>query len=155
MKVEIISGGQTGVDQGALDAALDLGASCSGWSPDGHYDENGALDAKYPLTPMSKGNGYVERTRANVARADATVIIYYSDLEGGTKLTLQYCFEEKKRFKLFDADTVTPELAAEALVRFAKKHKLKSLNVAGPRGSKQPHAHDYTYACVKSFLKNL
>ena len=31
----VISGGQTGVDRGALDAALDLGVSCGGWCPAG------------------------------------------------------------------------------------------------------------------------
>jgi hypothetical protein len=32
---KLISGGQTGADQGALDAALELGHPCGGWCPKG------------------------------------------------------------------------------------------------------------------------
>lgn len=45
----IISGGQTGVDRGALDAALAENIPCGGWCPEGRLAEDGVLDAKYPL----------------------------------------------------------------------------------------------------------
>jgi hypothetical protein len=35
MVARIVSGGQTGVDRGALDAALGLGIPCGGWCPRG------------------------------------------------------------------------------------------------------------------------
>ena len=34
-KVKIVSGGQTGVDQGALEAAVQLGLEFGGWAPHG------------------------------------------------------------------------------------------------------------------------
>ncbi|MCG6885904.1 MAG: putative molybdenum carrier protein, partial [Proteobacteria bacterium] len=37
----IITGGQTGVDRGALDAALAAGIPCGGWCPDGRKAEDG------------------------------------------------------------------------------------------------------------------
>jgi hypothetical protein len=37
---KIISGGQTGVEQGALDAALELSFPCGGWCPKGRKSEN-------------------------------------------------------------------------------------------------------------------
>lgn len=36
---KIISGGQTGADQGALDAALELNYPCGGWCPKGRESE--------------------------------------------------------------------------------------------------------------------
>lgn len=33
MKMKIVSGGQTGIDQGALEAALALGFEIGGWAP--------------------------------------------------------------------------------------------------------------------------
>jgi hypothetical protein len=33
--IRIVSGGQTGVDRAALDAALELGRPCGGWCPRG------------------------------------------------------------------------------------------------------------------------
>ncbi len=35
LAMKIVSGGQTGVDRGALDAALSEGISCGGWCPEG------------------------------------------------------------------------------------------------------------------------
>lgn len=47
---KIISGGQTGVDRGALDAALSLGFPCGGYCPNGRKAENGVINERYPLT---------------------------------------------------------------------------------------------------------
>ena len=50
---KIVSGGQTGVDRGALDAVLALselaGIVAGGWCPRGRLAEDGVLDARYPL----------------------------------------------------------------------------------------------------------
>ncbi len=40
---KIISGGQTGVDRAALDAALELGIPCGGWCPKGRKAEDGPI----------------------------------------------------------------------------------------------------------------
>ena len=58
----IVSGGQTGVDRGALDAALAAGFPCGGWCPADRAAEDGAIPVRYPLTPLARG-GYRERTR--------------------------------------------------------------------------------------------
>ena len=50
MLEQIISGGQTGVDQAALDVALELGIPCGGWCPRDRWSEAGPIDERYPLT---------------------------------------------------------------------------------------------------------
>ena len=49
---KIISGGQTGVDRGALDAALVAGFACGGWCPADRGAEDGTIPERYPLTPL-------------------------------------------------------------------------------------------------------
>jgi len=46
---KIISGGQTGVDRAALDAAIELGIPPGGWVPKGRKAEDGKLPEKYHL----------------------------------------------------------------------------------------------------------
>ena len=50
--MKIISGGQTGVDRGALDAALDAGVDCGGTCPSGRKAEDGIIPDTYPLIEL-------------------------------------------------------------------------------------------------------
>jgi hypothetical protein len=62
---KIVSGGQSGVDRGALDAALAAGFPCGGWCPADRCAEDGPIPARYPLNSLARG-GYRERARQNV-----------------------------------------------------------------------------------------
>jgi len=74
--LKFISGGQTGVDRGALDAALDVGAPCGGWCPVGRKAEDGVIAPRYPLVELP-GRGYLPRTRRNVLDSDATLVVTF------------------------------------------------------------------------------
>ena len=62
---KIISGGQTGADQGALDAAIKLGIPHGGWLPKGRKTETGPLPKKYKLKEMPTAH-YPKRTKKNI-----------------------------------------------------------------------------------------
>jgi hypothetical protein len=138
----IISGGQTGVDRGALDAALAAGAPCGGWCPAGRIAEDGRIPAHYPLEELP-GAGYRERTLRNVEDSDATLIIHYGEPEGGTRQTLEFCIQRGRPRLLIDAAATPPAEAAARIAAFVRERGIRSLNVAGPRASKQPLAHAY------------
>jgi hypothetical protein len=147
----IVSGGQTGVDRGALDAALQAGVTCGGWCPEDCMAEDGVIDARYGLVPLPQG-GYAERTRRNVLDSDATLILYFGELEGGTALTAACCEKQGRPLLLIDALALDPEQAAVMARDFMARHAVLCLNVAGPRASKIPAAHGYASDTVSRLL---
>ena len=129
----IISGGQTGVDRGALDAALSLDWPCGGTCPEGRRDELGVIPQHYPLTESSSSEWEV-RTRINVDNADATLILVHEEpLAGGTRLTAEYAAQKGKPVRV----EVAP-WDQESTAAWVKAHAEAVLNVAGPRESGAP-----------------
>ncbi|MCI0377231.1 MAG: putative molybdenum carrier protein [Gemmataceae bacterium] len=136
--IKIISGGQTGVDRAALDAALELGLPCGGFCPKGRRAENRPIPKRYPLQETATAN-YPERTEANVVAADATLILTHGKLDGGTALTYRLAKKHKKPVK-------TVNLLRASLPNAVRKwivaRNFSVLNVAGPRESSQPGIHE-------------
>jgi hypothetical protein len=132
---KIVSGGQTGVDRGALDAAMAVEFPCGGWVTWDRLAEDGIIPERYPLVPLPNG-GYRQRTRLNVSDSDGTAILYNDSLKGGTRLTRNLCALLKRPYILINArETSDPIVAAEKIVKFIEKNAIQVLNVAGPRAS--------------------
>lgn len=146
-----MSGGQTGVDRAALDAALAAGAPCGGWCPEGRLDENGVIPKRYPLSELPGGD-FAARTLKNVQDSDGTAIIFFGQPEGGTAQTRLYCRTEKKPHLLLNALELSPRQAAERLHPFIQHHHIRRLNVAGPRASKEPRAYRFARATLRNLL---
>ena len=74
--MKIVSGGQTGVDRAALDAALERGVEAGGWCPEGRVAEDGVIPEQYPVKELPKA-GYLQRTKRNVIDSDGTAIFVF------------------------------------------------------------------------------
>lgn len=148
--LEIVSGGQTGVDRGALEAALATGVPCGGWCPRGREAEDGPIPERYPLRELD--GGYEQRTRRNVEDSDGTLIVYFGELEGGTEFTLDCCLRLRRPYHLVDATETSCWHAARRANGFVVGQGVRRLNVAGPRASRQPHAHAYTRRTLELLL---
>ncbi len=75
----IVSGGQSGVDRAALDAAIACGLSYEGWCPQGGWAEDfpnpPGLLVRYPLLLQTPTRDPAQRTQWNVREADACLIL--------------------------------------------------------------------------------
>lgn len=153
-KIKIISGGQTGVERGALDAAIAAGVDCGGWCPRGRLAEDGALDKSYPLKETTSEDVHVS-TLKNVHEADATVIIYFGKLEGITLESIEYCRQHNKPHLLVNTDFAKPEKAVEAIKKFVIDKKLITINITGPSASKVPRARTYAQIVIAGLFREL
>jgi len=152
--MKIISGGQTGADRAALDAAIKLGLDYGGHIPHGRLAEDGPVDLeRYPcLTELQEG-GYLARTRKNVEDADATVAFTLGGLAGGTKKTVEIAQEFKKPYLHVNLKKVSVADAAEEIIGWFDVIKPRVLNVAGPRESGAPGVYAKVYEVLKMVFK--
>lgn len=149
---KIISGGQTGADRGALDAALEAGFPCGGWCPEGRKAEDGQLHARYPLEVLP-GAGYRKRTIRNIQDSDGTAILCFGSPVGGSALTQAQTNRLGKPLLLIDGLQLDPPRAGEQLVAFVHRFGIETLNVAGPSEGRSPGAYAYAQAVLGALLR--
>lgn len=146
---KILSGGQTGADQGALDAAIRLGIPHGGWVPKGRKTETGRLPDRYSLRESPSGR-YADRTERNVLDADGTVIISHGSLSGGSELTRKMAIRHNRPWIHIDLNHNTKFQASMVLSKWVKSNRIEVLNVAGPRASHDPDIYNAVAGIIES-----
>ena len=153
----VISGGQTGADQGGLLGAWRMGVKTGGQAA-AQFKVEGGYNPILEVMGLAAGGDYAARTKANVRNADGTVIIAYDLRSPGTLLTAQTCRYAKKPLLMFEItkivklsllgphlgiDAVMTEIvqAATELKNFIVSHQIQVLNVAGNRELKAEPGH--------------
>jgi hypothetical protein len=135
---KVISGGQAGVDRGALEAALGLpasaGISVGGWCPRGRAAEDGVIDARFSLSETPNRDP-AQRTAWNVRDADATLILSQGELTGGTALTAEIAERLEKPLLVIDLRKPVP---IAHVLSWMRRAAVRVLNIAGPRESQAP-----------------
>lgn len=132
--MKVISGGQTGVDRAALDAAIEAGIPHGGWCPRGRLAEDGAIPECYRLEETESPD-YPVRTERNVLDSDATLIVTRGEPSGGTELTRRLAERHGRPWLVVDLDR---RLNAGRVRRWLAAESVAVLNVAGPRESQSP-----------------
>ncbi len=145
----IVSGGQTGVDQGALDAAIKLGIAYGGWCPKGRLAENGTIPDHYTLVETDSSD-YASRTRRNITDSDA-VLIFVPRLPlpiiDGTVLTID---EAKAQAKPFFIVNLAQGVDINAMTQWVRDSEVTILNIAGPRESSYPGIYKTTLSVMEN-----
>ena len=147
-RFRIVSGGQTGVDRAALDAALASGVACGGWCPAGGWAEDGPIPERYPLREAPSADPAV-RTGLNVRDSDATLVLCVEDAAGGTASTIEHAEALGRPLLVLDPAESDALGAAHAWIY---RHSVQTLNVAGPRASEAPELYAAAYLFVLALL---
>jgi hypothetical protein len=140
----IVSGGQTGVDRAALDAAIAAGLDHGGWCPPGRAAEDGRIPPRYALREAAADRSREApdvprslRTELNVRDSDATLVLCpggsFSD--PGTELTLRCAARHGRPALVCDPDD--PGAGARIHAWLAAL-RIRTLNVAGPSEASAP-----------------
>jgi len=148
---KIISGGQTGADQGALDAAMKYSFPYGGWIPKGRKTENGPLPDTYNLKEMPAAN-YVDRTEKNILDSSGTVIISHGKLTGGAKLTQKLAKKHNRPCLHINLNETPAFFAASEINAWINNNEIKILNVAGPRASKDSQIYEDTKYIIQGVI---
>jgi len=136
----IISGGQTGADRGALDAAIELSIPHGGLCPKGRKAEDGVIPPRYLLNEAGSAE-YSDRTEANVASADGTLICTFGRLSSGSKMTAEFARKHSKPVLHLDLNAEATDYAVKTVRNWLEEHDIKTLNVAGNRESEAAGLH--------------
>lgn len=159
---KIISGGQTGVDQAAVDAAMKRGVSYGGWCPQGRINENGKIDVKYVRFIEVDGEfssdkeNYDTRTIRNIQDSDGTLIIVPAwplpaQIKDGTLLTIA-AVETNKKPHLVIKLSEDRSVNIREIAYWAKENNIKILNVAGPRESNSPGIYELSEKLIEDVI---
>lgn len=159
---KVISGGQTGVDQAALNAAKDFGIPTGGWMPRGFRTLEGSrrdFVEKFGIQEHS-AFGYGPRTRANVRDSDGTVRIALCFNSPGEKCTLSHI--QLLHRPSLDIPVVVDYSGFSRLIvsdsqililaNFIEEHQIKVLNIAGNSERTAPGIYNTAYYFLLRFF---
>ncbi|UCC95890.1 MAG: putative molybdenum carrier protein [Candidatus Omnitrophota bacterium] len=149
---KIVSGGQTGADRAALDVAIELGIPHGGWIPMGRKTEDGRLPDEYRLLETTSID-YSQRTELNVVDSDGTLIVSHGSLTGGSALTQELARKHRQPCLHIDLDYVSNSKAAEIIGSWVDAREIKTLNVAGPRSSRDPKIYEAAKEVLRTVIR--
>jgi hypothetical protein len=179
VKIKILTGGQTGADQGALAGAVDFTASlrCTldvetgGWAPRGCKTEIGEQPELVRLYGLveHESDEYPPRNKANVRDCDF-LLAFQNHKSDGTDLSIREAKRLNKPCTIIKVARIgvdklqvylpedDPRVIAELILREWAKHPIDHtfvVDVAGHRESKCPGIYDLTRRYVRLLLESL
>jgi len=156
---KIVSGGQTGVDRGALRAAMEVGLDYGGWCPPGRACEDGLIPPEFNLmetpedrSPLTPDVPRSLRTERNVRDSDATLVLRPAEFSGrdrGTDATIAFARRYGRPLLVCDPR----ECACGArILKWLEAFEIRILNLAGPSERSFPGIETLAYKLIMRVL---
>ncbi|KAL7007899.1 hypothetical protein EMMF5_002546 [Cystobasidiomycetes sp. EMM_F5] len=147
----IVSGGQTGVDLAALEAAEACGLPCCGWVPKDFTNEHGPYGIPERLRQHLKeteSTGSADRTERNIGMSDGILTLLYGE-SGQEKITsspgTQHGIDYAKKLDKAPEQFLFIDLCAEnidggvdSVITWIHTNNVRMCAIGGPRESEAP-----------------
>ena len=158
----IRSGGQSGVDRAALDAAIANNIAYAGWCPKGGWAEDftnpPGLLARYINLRETPSSSPEQRTAWNVRDSAATLVLLNNAVTASkgtdfTRVCAELIFE--RPFHQCDLSSADEEAAVRTWLREISFGPTIELNIAGPRESESPGIYIVAYNFLSKLFHDL
>jgi len=145
---KIISGGQAGVEQAALDVAIKLEIPHGGWVPKGF---KGSLPGKYKLKELASGDD-ATHTEKNILDSHGTLIISREtpdkNIEQIKKLVKRY----QKPLNHINLGKISKFESALDICKWIVEYNIENLNVSGESVEKNSKIYNDTMDIIESAI---
>jgi len=148
---KIISGGQIGADQAALDMAIKYNVPHGGWIQKGRKTQRGILAKKYKLKEMSSA-GFKERIEKNTVDSDGTLIISHGNLTGGSDYSKAIAKRYNRQYLHINLKEISVFQAVSIINTWIIKNNIKILNVTGSRTSEDSMIYKDSMSIVEGVI---
>lgn len=136
----VVSGGQTGADQGGLYAAEKFGILTNGYMPKSFKTENGPnpeLAKRFALLEHPSDN-YNKRTEENIIISDGTICFASNMKSPGTLATIKLARKHNHPVLCVEIDGKLTNKSISEVANWIHENYIETLNIAGNRESKSP-----------------
>lgn len=159
--VEVRSGGQSGADRGAMDAALTCGVAVSGWCPKGgwaeDYPDPPGVCARYPQLRETPSRDVAQRTEWNIRDSSCCIVLNTVAHRISPGTDISYELYEKYGVPAFEVVIDGKEPLDEQVRRACAwldglPGDALVLGVGGPRASEYPGIYNIAHHVTTAVL---
>lgn len=159
--IEVRSGGQSGSDRGAMDAAKHMGFPVSGWCPKGGWAEDypeppGVLEL-YPQMVETPSSNVIQRTEWNIRESSCCITLNAREKGTSPGTDAGFVFYEKYGIPHFEIyldgqDAIDAQVAQACAWLDGLDDDAIVLGFGGPRESEYPGVYDIAFRVVGELL---
>lgn len=161
--IAVRSGGQSGADRGAMDAAQQCGVPVYGWCPAGGWAEDyptppGVLEL-YPQMLETPSSDVAQRTEWNIRDSSCCIALNTRDKSSSPGTNIGYPFYEKYGIPYFeilvdDPDSIDAQIEQARVWLHSLDDDALELGLGGPRASEFPGIYDIAAHVIKTLLES-
>ena len=152
MLKKIISGGQTGVERAALDAAIKLDIPHDGWTYKGRKTEEGVLPEQYNVKEIENPS-YFERLENNIVDSDGTVILTFGQVPIVNRAITDLANKHKKPYLHIDLIECTRNHAIASVRKWMIGYEIETVYFTGSKPHAAPNVYEEAMQAIEGIYQ--